>query len=333
MSASVREERSRAQLASSPRGDDPAEVHDRDGVGDVAHDREVVRDQEETELELAGELDEEVRDPARTRRARPAARRGRSPTGPARAPGRSRCAAAVRPRTHADSRAPHLPEVRPAPGAPPPARRFAREATPRTASAPPIWSPTRRRGLSDENGFWNTIWRRASSGGARRVSGRFPPLEPDRPGDGYHADGGTGERRLAASRLADEADDLAASDGEARAGDGTDGADPRRSLDDDLVQREAATRSSAQGVDGAGERPSVHRNERRNGGPALLQRVGAARRNAHGRCAAARGSPETATSESRTPPDAGARRGGRACTWRGRPRTSAREPASTTRPA
>ena len=41
-----------------------------------------------------------------------------------------------------------------------------------TASASPICSPTRRRGLSEENGFWKTICRRTSSRGrAPRVSG------------------------------------------------------------------------------------------------------------------------------------------------------------------
>jgi len=42
--------------------DHHAEVHDRDDVGDVAHDREVVRDQQQAERKPAREVDEQVRD-------------------------------------------------------------------------------------------------------------------------------------------------------------------------------------------------------------------------------------------------------------------------------
>ena len=42
--------------------DDLAQVHDEDGVRDVPDDRQVVGDQEQREIEIAGEPDEEVRD-------------------------------------------------------------------------------------------------------------------------------------------------------------------------------------------------------------------------------------------------------------------------------
>ena len=85
--------------------DDPAEVHDRDGVGDVADDREVVRDQQQAELELAGERGEEVRDLRLRRGVERGERLVEHDHGRARrrAPARSRCAAAGRPRTRAGS--------------------------------------------------------------------------------------------------------------------------------------------------------------------------------------------------------------------------------------
>ena len=116
-----------------------------------------------------------------------------------------------------------------------------------------------------------------------RAPGQWPhllPLEPDRPGDRCdHADGGTGERRLAAARLADEADDLrrVRRRGSRRRRHGRGRPRAARTRRRPRPARGRATRSSAQGVDGAGERAPVHRNERRDGGPALLQGVGAAR--------------------------------------------------------
>ena len=92
-----------------------------------------------------------------------------------RAPGRSRCAAAGRPRTRAGSR-----RAAPA-GRPTCSRSSATRAAPLCARREPEDGEARRRsarrpcrrGLSDENGFWNTICRRASSRGrAPRVSGR-----------------------------------------------------------------------------------------------------------------------------------------------------------------
>ena len=101
------------------------------------------------------------------------------------------------------------------------AARCDREARPSTASASPICSPTRRRGLSEENGFWKTICRRTSSRtGASGQRLDLPALEANRPRPWcHHPDGRAGEGRLAAARLADESDDRAAFDLEARAGD------------------------------------------------------------------------------------------------------------------
>ena len=58
----VRVERRRPERPGRRGLDDLAEVHDRDGVGDVADDREVVRDEQQAELELAREPGQEVRD-------------------------------------------------------------------------------------------------------------------------------------------------------------------------------------------------------------------------------------------------------------------------------
>jgi hypothetical protein len=61
-SLGVRVERRRPELSRRCCLGDQAQVHDRDGVCDVADDGEVVRDEEEAELELARESDQEVRD-------------------------------------------------------------------------------------------------------------------------------------------------------------------------------------------------------------------------------------------------------------------------------
>ena len=240
----VRVERARPQVARRRDLGDPTEVHDRDDVGDVAHDREVVRDEEETELELASELHEEIRD----LRLRGRVERGqRLVEDDHRRASRERAGdrdalplptgelvrvAARRACRQADL----LQEVR-HPRASPRPRGDAEdgEHTTDLVADPTARVERRERVLEHHLKARQLTWSRAP--------GQWPhllPLEPDRPGDGCdHADGGTGERRLAASRLADEADDLAASDGEARAGDGTDGSDPAPFvLDDDLVQRE-----------------------------------------------------------------------------------------------
>ena len=58
----VRMERPREELVRRSDLDDPPEVHDRDAVGDVADDREVVRDEDVGEVELLLQLDEQVED-------------------------------------------------------------------------------------------------------------------------------------------------------------------------------------------------------------------------------------------------------------------------------
>ena len=55
-------ERLLPEPAGRPGLDHAAEVHDRDGVGDVADDRQVVRDEEQPQAELAREADEQVRE-------------------------------------------------------------------------------------------------------------------------------------------------------------------------------------------------------------------------------------------------------------------------------
>ena len=58
----VRVQRLRPQLSGRGGLGDPAQVHDRDGVGHMADDGEIVRDEQKPELELAREFHQEVRD-------------------------------------------------------------------------------------------------------------------------------------------------------------------------------------------------------------------------------------------------------------------------------
>ena len=83
--------------------DDLAEVHHRHPVGDVAHHRQVVGDEEVGEAELVLQLLEQVHDAGldATRRAPTPARRARSAPARGRAPGRCRRAGAGRRRTRA----------------------------------------------------------------------------------------------------------------------------------------------------------------------------------------------------------------------------------------
>ena len=148
--------------------DHPSEVHHRHVVGDVADDREVVRDQEQPDVELAREALEEVRELRLRRRVE---RRERLVEDDHRRIGGER----------AGDRDP----------LPLPARELVREAVegvrgqadeleqlahPRVPLISPgmpsaTWLPIVRRGLSDEYGFWKTSWSRTSSAGrARRPS-------------------------------------------------------------------------------------------------------------------------------------------------------------------
>ena len=181
-------ERRRPELLRRRALDDLAEVHDRDGVGDVADDREVVRDEQEAELELAREAGEQVRDLRLCRGVERGERlveddhrrvRGERPRDRDPLPLTAR--ELVRVAARGAGR-------RGRPGSSSSAIRAGRSArVPRRSvlSASPICSPTLRRGLSEENGFWNTICSRASSRGrARRVErSHLPALEADRPGE------------------------------------------------------------------------------------------------------------------------------------------------------
>ena len=146
-------------------GDHP-QVHDRDGVGHVADDGEIVRDEQEPDFELARELDQEVRDLCLRRSIERGQRLVENDDGRVRGE-RARDGYAlplatrelVRITAGGGIRQPYLLEElrRSVPA------RWGREARPRTASASPICSPTLRRGLSEENGFWKTICSRTSS--------------------------------------------------------------------------------------------------------------------------------------------------------------------------
>ena len=127
------------------------------------------------------------------------------------------------------------------------------------SSASASWEPIFRRGLSDEYGFWKTSWSRASSRGRPRRAERrdLAALEDD--GSRRRADEpdrGARERRLAAARLADEADDLAALDAEARAGDRAHAAAAAALVvDDDVRELERAHRAANGSTGQASARP------------------------------------------------------------------------------
>ena len=116
----VRVHRRVVDLVARPDLDDLAEVHDGDAVGDVADDREVVRDEEVRQPELRLQLARGGSRPApgsRRRAPRPA-RRAPSSSGSARARVRRRSAGAGRRRTRAGSGSRARARDRPCAGAP-----------------------------------------------------------------------------------------------------------------------------------------------------------------------------------------------------------------------
>ena len=208
----VRVARIREELVHRRRLDDPAEVHHRDPVADVADDRHVVRDQEQRQPELrrAAPRAGSAPSPARRRRAPRPARRRRARRARARARARCSRAGAGRRRTAADRRR--------ATRAPRPTRSsssrqrasicaFGTISCARSSSASVCL--TVMRGLSDEYGSWNTIWiRRRVARLALRRERRT--LVADLAGcRRVEADDAASERRLAAARLADEPERLA----------------------------------------------------------------------------------------------------------------------------
>ena len=208
---------------------DLAEIQHDDAVADMAHHREIVRDEQIGQAEPLLQVDQQVDD---LRLDVDVERRDRlvgddeirAPP-PARA--RSRCAAAGRRRIRADSVAPHwrgrptsveqLVDARRGAAAASPAMPWKRSGSARI-------SPTVMRGLSDAYGSWKTICMRRRSGrivdwrGVGDVLCRRRRIVPavglvdarDQPR----------ERRLAAAGLADQADGLAAADREVDAIDG-----------------------------------------------------------------------------------------------------------------
>ena len=165
--------------------DDAAEVHDGDAVRDVAHDAEVVRDEDERQPELApaGRAAGSGSAPGSRRRARRPARRRPRGAGSSRARARGRCAAAGRPRTRAGSAGRARARARRARAA----RRRAcaglvPEAMPWMRSGIATISPTRLRGLSEACGSWKTITRsRRSARSWRAAQPRdVLPVEADR---------------------------------------------------------------------------------------------------------------------------------------------------------
>ena len=140
---------------------DAAEVHHADAVGDVVHHCEIVRDEQIRERRggAAGRASGSAPAPAPTRRAPRSARRRRGMRGSWTARGRSRCAAAGRRRTGADTwrrRRPRGPPARAAPRRSRPARcAWSAGACARIGSA--TMSATRQRGLRLAKGSWKII--------------------------------------------------------------------------------------------------------------------------------------------------------------------------------
>ncbi len=144
-------DRPAVQLLGRRELDDLAEVHDRDAVGDVAHDPEVVRDEHvgERGTRPAGRRAGSRPAPGSTRRAPRPARRRRSGAAAARARGRCRCAGAARPRTRAGSGCSARARARPSPSGPARAGARRRARCPWPSRGQPMIEPTRLRGLSD----------------------------------------------------------------------------------------------------------------------------------------------------------------------------------------
>ena len=203
------------------------------------------------------------------------------------------------------------------------------------------WLPTVRRGLSEEYGFWKTSWSRTRSAGRARRVMRASPGGPRSttlpPAAGTRPTAARARRRLAAARLPDEADDAAAVDAQARAGDGAHRAVAAVVVDDDVGQLERAHPSER--VDVAGE--AARADGRRGAAPRATHDVLRVARTADGRrsrsgcgpgSAAYRRSRRAACPSSA--PGAAARRGAPGCTdgaaAAARP---SRRPHSTTRPA
>ncbi len=216
----------RVQLVDGRDLDDPAEVHDRDPVGDVADDAEVVRDEHERQPQLALQVAQEVQDLRLDRHVErrdglvaddePRVRGERPREADALAlAARELVRVALRVRGGEARRARAAPPTR--------VRSAAPEAMPWTRSGMPMISSTRLRGFSDACGSWKTITRSRRSARSLRAERRRDvlPVEADRarrrlvqPHDA------AGERRLAAAGLADEAERLALLDGQADAVDG-----------------------------------------------------------------------------------------------------------------
>ena len=247
--------------------DDHAEVHDRDDVGDVPDDREVVRDQQQAEREPAREVDEEVRDlrlRGRVERRERLVEHDHRRVGGERPGDRDPLPLAAaelvrdsaRPRSRAGRRARAAPRraraVRDA------ARRRARRARRRSASRPSAAGSATSTGSGRPSGG-----ARSSRGRARRVSGatsRPSNSDASPPSVATSPTAARARLRLAAARLADEADDLAALDGEARARDRAHALAAAPLVHDlDVVAARAPGSIIGERVDVAGEAAAVDR--------------------------------------------------------------------------
>src|SRR5581483_8585539 len=205
-----------------------------------------------------------------------------------------------------------------------------------------ICAPTFRRGLNDEYGFWNTSCSRTSAEGRARRQGRdVVLLEADGPLDDRHeTDGGARERRLPAARLADEPDDPAGVDGQARTRDRAHApAAAALVVDDDVGQLERAhgAASCANGSTGhASSRPPASTSggtSRRQLSRRYPQRGWKAQ--PAGIAPGVGGEPPIATSSCSCAASGcgSASSSARVYGWRGRCMTSRVVPDSTTRPA
>ena len=208
----------------------PAEVHHADLVADVAHDREVVRDEEVGQAVARLQVLHDVED---LRLHRDVERRGRLVADQelglrSRARARSRCAAAGRPRTGAGTSRRRQPPGRPTPAARrrdrrcaavrPSRQRRRRRRSRARAAARRRCRCTFQRGLRLAYGSWKIICMRrridagrGAAGGAGVDAVEHDPAARRR----VEADQQARHRALAAARFADQRQRLAARDREA----------------------------------------------------------------------------------------------------------------------
>ena len=195
--------------------DQPPEVHDRHALAHVAHDGQVVRDEQEREAELTLEVGEEVQDLRLDRDVEgghglvaheQTRAEGEGPGDPD--PLALAAAEGVGVARHVVGGSPTVSSSSPTRAA------AARRVAPKFRSGSPTMSRTVRRGFSDEYGSWNTTCTARRKSRSRR-SGTccdVAPVEDDASGcHRQETEDQPPDRRLAAAALAHESERLAGS--------------------------------------------------------------------------------------------------------------------------